>query len=718
MADRVRGRVVGPAGAVPGVVVSDGRHVTRTGEYGEFSLPGHGPFVFVRRPTGHSADPWFAPASAADVTFELVPEEQPVPFAFVHVTDLHLSLGDPSFGPGAGDATIWFDEEGMHERIVTTPAVFDDLLRELASRHRDVRFVVATGDLTNNGTDPELAALAGALARSSVPVHAVPGNHDHHGAEEDLAGGRTLPWERHVGPRWFSFDHGGVHFAAIDWFTHLLGVDREVQDAWLAADLAAVAPGTPVVLLTHDQMSSEFYRSLPQRPIASFSGHWHTTRVADAEGTRHYNTGTATFGGLDYSPAHYRVCTWDGTRLEVTTVARGPALLAGATFRAGEYPSRRDCFRWAACLDGGMHLGGPVVHGELVLVASKDEDRPRGTIAAFDLATGARRWSVGLASAVKAAPLVVGDAAVAVSVTGETVCVDVQTGAERWRVHLDDPLLLWVYLRPVTDGHRVYVGDVGRFAGLDLADGQVVWSRADLGQRENLTSLAHPAVVAGVLLVGFAGQVPSLWALDPATGATIWPLDVDPGSMYRRPATELVLHLPQVAVAGLTPDPGGTDVYAVRLGARIERLRAADGSVVWAAPFAGWFNPAAPAVHGDTVLATTSMGEVWCFDRADGTVRWRTDLGHDAPVAMGCYRAGGPALLGGPTAVGERVLVPLGDGRIAALGAGSGEPERWVDSGVPIAAPLAVGGDVCIAAGVDGVLRAVPLDALLSGRAR
>jgi outer membrane protein assembly factor BamB len=252
---------------------------------------------------------------------------------------------------------------------------------------------------------------------------------------------------------------------------------------------------------------------------------------------------------------------------------------------------------------------------------------------------------------------------------------------------------------------------VARFACLDAANGDVVWSRADLGQRENLTTVAAPAVVDGVLLVAFAGQVPALWGLDPDTGATRWPSAAEGASMYRRPSAELAQHLPQVVMGGITPDPDGTDAYVVRLGSRVERIRATDGSVVWSAPCTGWFNPAAPIAHGDAVVAVSSMGDVRCLDRATGEERWRADLAHEAPVAMGSYRAGGPAALASATADGDRLIVPLGDGRMAALDAGSGRVLGWANVGVPVAAPAAVAAGLCIVAGVDGVVQAVSLDA-------
>jgi len=691
---------------VPGVLVSDGRHVVRTDAAGEFALAGHGPFAFITRPTGFTAAPWYLPAGP-DLAFTLTAEEQSVPFTFAQVTDLHLSLGETEYGEGQGDATLWVDAGGLHQRVVTTPDVLAGLFDELAG-HRPA-LVIATGDLTNTGSDDELVAYAREVAGAAVPVVSVPGNHDHMSATPP-----AFPYEQHVGPRWFSFDHAGLHFVAVDWFTWRLRVDHEDQEEWLAADLAALPPGTPVVLLSHDQMDSAFFARLPVRPLASFSGHWHTTRVVEDQGTVHYNTGTATFGGLDYAPAHYRLATWDGEQLDVRTVTRGPAELAGATMRADGRAASGDGLRWSRRLSGGAHLAGPVAVGDALLVVSRQEDRPGGALECLDLADGTERWTVRLAAAVKAEPLVVGDTAVVSSVSGETVAVDIGTGGLRWRVQVDDPLRPWVYLRPATDGSLVFVGDVGCFTALDLRDGSTFWSRDDLGQRENLTSFSHPLVVGETLLVAFAGQQPPLWGLDPRTGATRWP-DVDRGrSIYAGPENELALHLPRVVMGAFTADPDGEDVYVVRLGATLERFTAKTGESVWSAPFSGWFNPAPPVVWDDAVLATEGSGRLFCFGR-DGGRRWVRDVGGPAPLAMGSYRASGAVALAPPTVVGDRAFLPTGDGTVVALEPTEGRIVGIADLGAPVTSRLVVAGDLVVSAAVDGVLRALPLERLLPG---
>lgn len=702
---------------MPGVVVSDGLHVTRTGPDGGFSLPGYGPFVVCARPTGFAVDPWFARAGDEPLEFRMVPQVQELPFSFIQVTDLHVALGDRSFGPGAGDATFWFADGRWNERVVTTPDVLAGLFEEIGERHPDGAFIVATGDLTNSGAREQYEAYVAEAARSRVPVVSLAGNHDHMPSAQDPGAAEaespnftavTERYERYVGPRWFSFDYAGVHFVAIDWFTHRLGIDADVQEAWLDADLAMVEPETPVVLLAHDQMPSDFFGRMRVAPIASFSGHWHTTRVVSDGGTVHYNTGPATFGGLDFCPRHYRVAEWDGTELRVQTTARGPAFLRGATFRSAPLPLT-DGPAWARALDGAAHLAAPVVVGDMVIATSRQEDRAAGAVEAFDAITGEPRWRARLSSAVKSSPLVCGDAVVATSVAGEIVCLAAVDGSERWRVRLADAMLLWAYLRPATDGKRVFVGDVGRFACLDLRDGSIIWARDDLGKRENMTSFAHPVVVGGTLIVGFAAQVPDMYGLDPETGATLWPHGVRARSVYEGSMAEIVAHLPRSLVGGITPDPDGADAYVVRLGSVVERVRCVDGSSVWAAPILGWFNPAPPVVCGDAVFVVAGTGEVSCLDRSDGALRWNVSVSQSAPVAMGPYRDTGAVALAPVTVVAGRAWVPLGDGRLVGLRVDDGVIDEVRDFAVPLTSALACAGGVAYVVGVDGVLRAFRL---------
>ena len=100
-----------------------------------------------------------------------------------------------------------------------------------------------------------------AKAESSleVPVYHTIGNHDVFGvanasAHSDPLFGKRMYQERY-GDTYFSFNHRGYHFVIIDSIqildtTYEARVDAG-QLTWLERDLASLAPGAPVVVVTH-----------------------------------------------------------------------------------------------------------------------------------------------------------------------------------------------------------------------------------------------------------------------------------------------------------------------------------------------------------------------------------------------------------------------------------------------------------------------------------
>ena len=97
-------------------------------------------------------------------------------------------------------------------------------------------FAVVLGDVCGD----RYAALAQArkiAEESGFKVHFLPGNHD------DAYGNKLEHWKKAFGRFYYSFDHKGWHFVS-HW-------SQRPQSAWLAADLAKVKPGTPVIFWQH-----------------------------------------------------------------------------------------------------------------------------------------------------------------------------------------------------------------------------------------------------------------------------------------------------------------------------------------------------------------------------------------------------------------------------------------------------------------------------------
>jgi hypothetical protein len=228
---------------LPGIAVSDQVSVVLTDESGQFVIDAQGyGLVFLTQPDGYLVTgPFWRAVNDTPIEFGLTSARNASEFTFVHASDMH------------------FSEANAHRMR---------RLRELVdSLHPD--FVLLTGDLIRDALRvPEEVArgyyelLESELAQYSVPVYTVPGNHEkfgierHHSlvsAEHALYGNRM--YRHYLGPNYFSFTYGGVHFLGLDtvdyhdlWYH---GHVEELQLQWLAADVAVLPPDMPLVIFNH-----------------------------------------------------------------------------------------------------------------------------------------------------------------------------------------------------------------------------------------------------------------------------------------------------------------------------------------------------------------------------------------------------------------------------------------------------------------------------------
>ena len=152
-------------------------------------------------------------------------------FYFVQLSDTHWGFKGPAVNPDAG---------GTLQKAVAS-------VNALTVKPD---FIVFTGDLTHTTDDPKerrrrLAEFKGIVSRlDNKNVHFMPGEHD-----ASLDNGQA--WKEFFGPSYYSFDHKGVHFIAIDNVSDPAAKIGDAQLAWLKADLARQAQDAPIVVLTH-----------------------------------------------------------------------------------------------------------------------------------------------------------------------------------------------------------------------------------------------------------------------------------------------------------------------------------------------------------------------------------------------------------------------------------------------------------------------------------
>lgn len=186
-------------------------------------------------------------------------------FSFAFLTDIHLK-------PESGA------EEGFAMAI--------EKVNELAPD-----FVITGGDLIDDAlyssyerADSLYRLYESYQERLNMPVHNAMGNHDIYGYNARPPADPSHPeygekiFEKRIGKRYYSFDHGGWHFMVLDgveegegeWGNYVGLVDRQ-QMEWIREDLSALEPGTPVVAAIHIPLVSVSpqIKNGPQAPAAN-----------------------------------------------------------------------------------------------------------------------------------------------------------------------------------------------------------------------------------------------------------------------------------------------------------------------------------------------------------------------------------------------------------------------------------------------------------------
>ncbi len=265
--ERVAGHVLlhegGTTSGVEGVSVTDGYSVVKTDADGAYTLTPDpsAVFVYITRPSGFDVEGgWYKPL-AARVDFALEPGEgDENDYIFVHVTDTHISENPRSV---AGLSRFVEEVNGMTPRP---------------------RFVVNSGDLLNLhkallGTPAAGHAAfrnyVGIMNHLQMPHYNVAGDHtdSSYRLEEFPRGdhrcGKPMYWE-YLGPHFFSFEYGRLHFVSVDFGYHLgrrqLTVNgrnleyptngvQPMHVEWIKQDMASRTAGSFVVTTSESDLT-------------------------------------------------------------------------------------------------------------------------------------------------------------------------------------------------------------------------------------------------------------------------------------------------------------------------------------------------------------------------------------------------------------------------------------------------------------------------------
>ncbi|NVB81344.1 MAG: PQQ-binding-like beta-propeller repeat protein [Kofleriaceae bacterium] len=653
--------------------------------------------AWVRVPDGFRPGPaWQRWDGTADIDLALHRLDAPIrgPLTFVVGADTHIPATQELItGADLANAAT------MATALETPPAFFTVL-----------------GDITQGNREAEFALVDQALAGIGVPWIPVPGNHDWYD------GGAA--WFAHYGPDNYSFDIGDVHFVVWN-----MAMSEDDIRAYLGAELSHVPSTMTVVALTHAPPSNGVTDALRDLGVDYvLTGHAHSNRVVDRDGLIELNTEPMLMGGLDFTPAGYRVITLDGGRLSSyhrTTLDEPMLTIVG--------PARGQCT--------------PAKGAELVVAAELDGGTANLT-ARVDCATPIAMRSAGGMSWVADLPALSGGPhAITVEATTPsgtsataTTTIEVCTPAAAppkgpdWvqlggdpdhagaREHEIVPPLVtrWtaavgghvITASPAIARDKVYVavtdlgdGNSGGVVALDLVTGALKWRVAT----------AKPLRGGLVVVLGtvIAPQIDGVvLGLDAETGAVRWRDELTPrrgamspeaGALFGAPVAEsgdvFVGHQRTLAaIAGdvgtplwvTEPVPDGMDsqsAAAVAVGSGIAVgtfNRALGGVIAWDRDTGKrlWSYlgaetvaiNASPIISDDSIYIVSGADEVTSLDHA-GQVRWRTKLDPDG-------FDWGNATIGTPAFASGILVVPTLYRDLVALDAATGV-ELWRRAAVP-----------------------------------
>ncbi len=649
------------------VLVSNGEHVVPTRADGTYALevdPNIHLFIWVSQPTGFRSDgPFYreTPTEEGELDFELVPATSRAArrFCLAQITDTHVTVGD----------------------LRTPSEVWSQSLAAVVTQAQPA-FVLHSGDLTNIGSVAELALYRQGLAAVDTPVFSLFGNHD--GGElfrAFLGQARTSTgnFSQVMGPAYYSFDWGEIHFALYaDMGAFFSEGDQMRKAAWLQADLGLQKDSRPSIVVMHAPPTADFVGQMNALGVkAILYGHHHANKAYTYNGTAVLGTAPLCFGGIDTAPRCYRVLEVDGTTIQLDLRPLQAPELQPKTPQSIPFEGREWSLQWIHQVPGDLHRAAPTRWKDRLLLSLRDENLSGGPgVRCLDAASGALLWDFAADTAVKNSVAV--DAAghcAALSVAGTLYLLDAASGQCRWQRQLPHYTQRWIYTSPVIADDVVYAGAKMGYGAFALETGDLRWY-TPLEAIDLHVCYAAPQVAGDLLIILVPRR--GLLALGRESGEIAWEWQGQVNWGWGRPA-----------LAGQTLISGGDPNQLVALGAL-------SGDLIWQQNVPDTPYPTGLVVAGERIFLGTPVGDIRCHDLHSGREHWRFSTGRDLLDASP-YSCGANSVLAPPMVWRGKVLAGGNDGVFYMLNAETGSCLGQASFGAPItAAPCLLDDGFCV----------------------
>jgi len=310
---------------------------------------------------------------------------------------------------------------------------------------------------------------------------------------------------------------------------------------------------------------------------------------------------------------------------------------------------------------------GPVVaDGKLFVVDTE------GDVRAYNSQSGAPLWSTRMTSQSRDGRQSVFGGGVsydngkvyATNGIGDVAALDAANGSQIWKKRPGGPLR---GAPTVANGHVYVVSQDNRLIALKQDDGTVVWDEAATLELAGIFGAGAPAAAQGTVVAGFSSGELNAYRYE--NGRGVWQ-----DALSRSTATTQVATLSDIDAAPVI-DSGR--VYAVGQGGRMVALEIVTGQRLWELNIAGI---STPWLAGEWIFVVTDDAKLYCIARANGHVRWVTEL----PRWKKERKREGPIGWTGPVLAGGRLILASTEGNFANVNVADGTLLSTGKAGGPV----------------------------------
>ena len=425
-------------------------------------------------------------------------------FQFAHITDTHI-------GSGTADADLRRTVQDINANLL-------------------IQFVIVSGDITEFGSDNEIALAKQILDSLKKPYYIIPGNHDDNWSESG-----TNSFKRIFGMETFFFEHGGYYFLGNDCGPNMKMSPGQVpynHIVWMDSALKTIPKNAPIIFVNHyplDSSLNNWYeladRLKKYNTQLYLHGHHHVNAQLTYEGIpaikgRSNLRANDSVGGYNIVTIRNDSAIYQTRRPGVMTAQpwaivalKNHRFLADSTNNYHRpsyavnvhYPQVKQLWHYQNNADIG---NGFVLYKNLMITPDAS-----GKILAIDLITQKAVWTYQTNGKIYSTPAIDGNNLFVTSTDGNLYCLNANTGKYKWTYKTHKAIVA----SPLVINNHVYFGSSeGVFRCVETTSGKLKWQFNDVKGFVKSTPVYNNGKIY------FGGWGNEFYALDAVTGEPAW----------------------------------------------------------------------------------------------------------------------------------------------------------------------------------------------------